>query len=179
MGASARADVPRVNKGCESVKKYLDHIDEFICAVLLFVMTCVTFTNVLSRYILHMSISASEEIATLLFILLSLMGSAIAVKRRAHLGLTIITDHLPPKAQSITTIFGYLCGIVFCGVLAYEGTIMTINEYKLGILTISMNWPEWIFCLFIPIGAVSIILRFAQQIFYEIKAMRTNDEKEG
>lgn len=161
------------------MKKYLDHIDEFICAILLFVMTCVTFTNVLSRYVLHMSISASEEVATLLFILLSLMGSAIAVKRRAHLGLTIITDHLPPKAQSIVTIFGYLCGIAFCGVLAYEGAIMAINEYKLGILTISMNWPEWIFCLFIPIGAISILLRFIQQIVVEIHTMRTLGEEEN
>ena len=162
MGTSASADVPRANKGSESVKKYLDHIDEFICAVLLFIMTCVTFTNVLSRYVLHMSISASEEIATLLFILLSLMGSAIAVKRRAHLGLTIITDHLPPKVQSLTTIFGYLCGIAFCAVLAYEGVIMTINEYKLGILTISMNWPEWIFWSFVPIGAACMVLHFIE-----------------
>ena len=158
------------------MKKYFDHIDEFICAVLLILMTFITFINVVSRYILHMSISASEEIATLLFILLSLMGSAIAVKRRAHLGLTIITDHLPPKAQSIVTIFGFLCGIVFCAILAYEGCIMVKNEFQLKILTISMNWPEWIFCTFIPIGAISILLRFVQQIVIEIKTMTRGKE---
>lgn len=126
-----------------------------------------------------MSISASEEIATLLFILLSLMGSAIAVKRRAHLGLTIITDHLPPKIQSIVTIFGFLCGIVFCVILAYEGWIMVKNEYQLKILTISMNWPEWIFCTFIPIGSISILLRFVQQIVIEIKTMTKGKEDEA
>lgn len=157
--------------------KIIDHIDEFICAVLLFMMTCITFINVASRYVFHASISASEEIATLLFILLSLMGSAIAVKRRAHLGLTIITDRLPPMVQSVITIFGYLCGVIFCAVLAYEGIIMTINEYQLGILTISMNWPEWIFCTFIPIGAISIILRFLQQIVAEIRTIKNLREE--
>lgn len=141
-------------------------------------MACVTFVNVLSRYVLHMSISASEEIATLLFILLSLLGSAVAVKRRAHLGLTVITDLLPPRAQSALTIIGYLVGIGFSLVVAYEGVLMTVSEYKIGILTISMNWPEWIFCMFIPVGAAAIALRFAQQIAVEFRALRRGTEEE-
>ena len=72
--------------------KILDKIEEYICAACTLVMTLLVFANVLSRYVLHMSLSFSDEITTNLFILLSMMGAAIATKRRAHLGLTILTD---------------------------------------------------------------------------------------
>lgn len=158
------------------MKKFYDHVDEYACAILLIVMCTVTFINVLSRYVLHMSISASEEIATLLFIPLSLLGASVAQKRKAHLGLTILTDRLPMKAQKICEIFGCLLGIGFCCILGYEGIIMVLNEKQLGVLTLSMNWPEWIFCMFIPVGCAFIIFRFTQQI---VSVIKNFNEKEG
>ena len=72
--------------------KILDWIEEIICVFCTVVMTALVFANVLSRYVFHSSLSFSEEITTYLFVLLSMMGTAIAAKRRAHLGLSIITD---------------------------------------------------------------------------------------
>ena len=48
--------------------KILDKIEEYICAVCTVVMTLLVFANVLSRYVLHMSLSFSDEITTNLFI---------------------------------------------------------------------------------------------------------------
>lgn len=53
---------------------------EILCVVLLAAMTLITFANVLSRHILHSSISASEEITTNLFVLLSLTGASLAAR---------------------------------------------------------------------------------------------------
>ena len=75
--------------------KILDWIEEIICVICTIVMTALVFANVISRYVLHSSLSFSEEITTYLFVLLSMMGTAIAAKRRAHLGLSIITDAVP------------------------------------------------------------------------------------
>lgn len=151
------------------MKKFYDHIDEYACVVLLIVMCSTTFLNVLSRYVFHMSISASEEIATLLFIPFCLLGASVAQHRKAHLGLTILTDHLPPVAQNICELFGCLFSIGFCTILGYEGILMTINEKRIGVLTLSMNWPEWIFCMFIPLGCAFIIFRVIQQMVTIIK----------
>ena len=79
--------------------KVLDWIEEIICVLCTIVMTVLVFANVISRYLLHSSLSFSEEITTYLFVLLSMMGTAIAAKRRAHLGLSIITDAVGPKAH--------------------------------------------------------------------------------
>ena len=98
--------------------KILDKIEEYICAVCTVVMTLLVFANVLSRYVLHISLSFSDEITTNLFILLSMMGAAIATKRRAHLGLTILTDAVSPKVRKLLLTLGFAIGTVFCAVLS-------------------------------------------------------------
>ena len=77
--------------------KVLDWFEEIICVLCTIVMTVLVFANVISRYLLHSSLSFSEEITTYLFVLLSMMGTAIAAKRRAHLGLSIIKALWAPR----------------------------------------------------------------------------------
>lgn len=150
--------------------KLLDWIEEILCVVCTVVMTLLVFANVLSRYILHYSLSFSEEITTYLFILLSLMGTAIAAKRRAHLGLSILTDAVPPAVRKALLVIGFAIGTLFSAALFYYGVLMVINQYNLGMETSAMQWPEWIYATFVPFGACFITLRFAQATIQELKA---------
>ena len=150
--------------------KVLDWIEEILCVLCTVVMTALVFANVLSRYVFHNSLSFSEEITTYLFILLSLMGTAIATKRRAHLGLSILTDAVSPVARKILLVLGFAIGTVFSAALFYYGVLMVINQYNLGMETSAMQWPEWIYGTFIPFGAFFITIRFAQAAVQEWKA---------
>ena len=136
--------------------KILDKIEEYLCICCLVVMTALVFANVFSRYVLHASFSFSEEITTNLFVLLSMMGTAIAAKRQAHLGLSIVTDRVSPKARRALLIFGY-------------GILMVRSEYILGQVTAAMQWPEWIYGCFVPFGAIFMTIRFAQITLKEIR----------
>ena len=158
--------------------KILDKIEEYICAVCTVVMTLLVFANVLSRYVLHMSLSFSDEITTNLFILLSMMGAAIATKRRAHLGLTILTDAVPPKTRKILLTLGFAIGTVFCAALCCYGIEMVRHQIILGQVTPTMQWPEWIFGAFIPFGAIFLTIRFAQATIEEAKAPIETGKKE-
>ena len=77
------------------VNKILDKIEEVLVCLCLVTMTALTFGNAVLRK-LGSGIFFSEEISTYLFVLLSLLGSAIAAKRGAHLGLTIVTERVGP-----------------------------------------------------------------------------------
>ena len=157
--------------------KVLDKIEEYICAVCTVVMTLLVFTNVLSRYVLHMSLSFSDEITTNLFILLSMMGTAIATKRRAHLGLTILTDAVPEKARKVLTTLGFAIGTLFSAALCYYGIQMVLQQVKLGQVTPTMQWPEWIFGTFIPFGALFVTIRFAQATWNEARQKKEETER--
>ena len=149
--------------------KILDKIEETICIVCLLAMTALVFANVFSRYVLHLSLSFSEEITTNLFVLLSMMGTAIAARRRAHLGLSILTDAVSPKLRRALLIFGFGLSTVFSFAVFFYGVKMVQSEYILGQVTPSMQWPEWIYGCFVPFGAVFMTLRFAQVTLEELR----------
>ena len=41
-----------------------------------------------------------------------------------------------------------------------------------------MQWPEWIFGAFVPVGAVFLTVRFIQVLIREIKSNGEEDKKE-
>ena len=157
--------------------KILDWIEEIICVVCTIIMTTLVFVNVISRYLLHSSLSFSEEITTYLFILLSMMGTAIAAKRRAHLGLSIITDAVNFKTRKALMVIGFGIATIFSAALFYYGILMVMNQYNLGMQTSAMQWPEWVYATFIPFGAFFITIRFAQALIQELKAHPEDSKK--
>ena len=98
-----------------------------------------------------------------------MMGTAIAAKRRAHLGLTILPDAVNFKARKALLVFVYGLCTVFSAVLVYYGVLMVMNQYNLGMVTAAMQWPEWIYATFVPFGAVFITIRFAQATIEEAR----------
>ena len=151
--------------------RILDRIEEIVAAVCLSVMTILAFANVVARYVFSASFSFSEEITTYLFVLLSLLA-----RRRAHLGLTILTDVVSPKVRRILHIIGYLFAVAFTGAIFYYGILMVLSQRQLQQVTANMQWPEWIFGSFVPIGALFATVRFVQVLIEEI---RGTGEKEG
>ena len=149
--------------------KILEKIENTICIVCLLAMTTLVFANVFSRYVLHLSLSFSEEITTNLFVLLSMMGTAIAARRRAHLGLSILTDAVKPSVRRALLIFGFGLATAFSFAVFFYGVKMVRSEYILGQVTPSMQWPEWVYGTFVPFGAIFMTIRFAQATVEEIR----------
>ena len=146
------------------MNKILDYIEESLVCVCLVVMTALTFVNVVARYVFSASLSFSEEITTYLFVLLSLLGSAIAAKRGAHLGLTIISDRVGPKAGRVLGIISMAFATAFSALICYFGFFMALNQFNKGQLTASTQLPEWIFGSFVPIGALFVTIRFGENL---------------
>ncbi len=156
---------------------WMDSIEEILCVVCTVVMTTLVFAQVVSRYLLNSSLAFSEEITTYLFVLLSMMGTAIATKRRAHLGLSILTDAVPPMARKVLHVLGFAIGTLLSAALFYYGVLMVINQYRLGMVTPAMQWPEWIYGTFVPFGAFFTTIRFAQATVQEWKAPLTTHKE--
>ena len=158
----------------EKLLKFLDNIENHIIGYGLLIMTTITFVNVISRKFLHLSLSFTEEITTILFILISLLGAAVAAKRGSHLGLSVFTDLLPKKAQKYISLLTWLVASFFSFYLFRYGVDMVKSEYLFKVKTPSLGWPEWIFGLTIPIGAIFIFIRFTQ---FTVNVLKK--EKEG
>lgn len=70
--------------------KIVVKIENYVCIVTFIIMIFLTFANVVSRFLLHMSLSFTEEM-TGLFVIASLAGASVAVRNQSHLGLTSLS----------------------------------------------------------------------------------------
>lgn len=72
---------------------------EWLVAICLAVMVALVFTNVVLRYVFGSGIAAGEEFARLAFVWLIFLGAVLAMRERGHIGVTILVERLPARAQ--------------------------------------------------------------------------------
>ena len=155
------------------MKAILSRIEEVLCVIALVIMTVLTFANVIARYVFSASFSFSEEITTYLFVLLSLLGSAVAARRKAHLGFTALIDIVPENVRRIFHAISFLLATLFSSALFVFGMKMVYSQMSRGQVTAGMQWPEWIFGAFVPLGAFFITLEF---LFLLINVLNGDEE---
>ncbi|MEM6308012.1 MAG: TRAP transporter small permease [Pseudomonadota bacterium] len=70
----------------------IDRIEETIIAVILGIMTIMTFANVVARYVFNSNIFYALELTVFLFAWLVLLGASYAVKKTSHLGVDAVVN---------------------------------------------------------------------------------------
>ena len=140
--------------------KFIEKFEKFVACASVSVMAILVFVNVIARFIFNSPLAVADEMSCYLFVLMSFMGTAIAARRKAHLGLTIVTDKLSPSAARKVQVLMYIIAAVFCLLIVIFGIEMVMSQYALGQETATMQWPEWIYGLFVPVGAAFALLAF-------------------
>ena len=140
----------------------LEKIEKVVSCVCVSVMAVLVFGNVIARFVFNHSLAVSDEMSTYLFVLMSFMGTAIAARRGAHLGLSIVTDRLSPDARKNVQIVMYGVSAFFCLLIVIFGIQMVASQYALKQETAAMQWPEWIYGSFVPVGACFAMIAFLQ-----------------
>jgi TRAP-type C4-dicarboxylate transport system permease small subunit len=84
-----------------------------LCAILIAIVL-VTFAQVLFRYIFHLSLAWSEELARYLFLWLAALAAAYAFKTKSHFALRFLVDRFGKRLQSF---FGTIVAFVVSGFL--------------------------------------------------------------
>jgi len=77
----------------------MDRIEETLIAVILGVMTLMTFANVVARYGFNSNIFYALELTVFLFAWLVLLGASYAVKKTLHLGVDAIVNIVPTTTK--------------------------------------------------------------------------------
>ena len=148
----------------------LSKIEKLVACVCVSIMAVLVFVNVIARYVFGNSLAVSDEMSTYLFVLMSFMGTAVAARRKAHLGLSIVTDHVSPRARLIISMVMYAISALFC-------LLMVISQYQMGQQTATMQWPEWIYGSFVPVGAAFAMMAFLQTMVQMYKEFKAEEDK--
>ncbi|HHY93273.1 MAG TPA: TRAP transporter small permease [Firmicutes bacterium] len=157
----------------------LDKVEEYLCAILLFFVTGLAFLNVIVRYLTNGSLAFTEELVVNLFVWITVLGAAIAFRKRAHLGVTFLTDLFPPRLQKAVVALSGLAAFVLFGLLFFQGIGMVAQEFQNKMATYSMALPMWIFGLAVPIGALIMLVRAVQAAWEELRELDARAKSNG
>jgi C4-dicarboxylate transporter DctQ subunit len=90
-----------------------DRIEETLIAVLLGLMTVITFANVVARYVFNDNILWALEATVFLFAWLVLLGMSYGVKKSLHLGVDLLIAGLWPKTKRALALLAVAACLAF------------------------------------------------------------------
>ncbi len=162
----------------------VNSIEETLIAVLLGLMTVITFANVVARYVFNDNILWALETTVFLFAWLVLLGASYCVKVNAHLGVDALVNTFSPGARKAATLAAAVCCLAFSVLLLVGGwnywwkfaTTASFLEVQdvpmpdfLQFLAVSMNegelyekMPRFIPYFVLPLGMALLTFRFLQ-----------------
>ncbi|MBD1378931.1 TRAP transporter small permease [Metabacillus arenae] len=141
------------------MSKVISYIENFILAITMLAMSVITFTNVISRYFFHYSLSFTEEITINLFVLLTFFGAAVGLRKNAHLGFSLLFEKANVISKKVLILFSTaLISTVFF-LLAYYGYDMMLFQMERKLITPSLGMQQWVFSMVLPIGSIFCLYR--------------------
>jgi tripartite ATP-independent transporter DctM subunit len=130
---------------------------EFIGATLVLVETCILFAGVVSRYVFNSPIIWTDELATFLFLWLSMIGAVVAVRRDGHMRLTTFVSWCTPKWSNWLGTVAELVVIVF--VLEIIVPTRAFLKVQASTELITLHISDWyrVVALLVGVGLISVV----------------------
>ena len=108
-------------------KKILKQPLELSLCVILVAIVAVTFIQVLFRYIFHLSLAWSEELARYLFLWLAALASAYAFKTRSHFALRFLVNRFGRRMQNLMGSLVTLIVALFLAIYVWKAIAFTVS----------------------------------------------------
>lgn len=135
-----------------------------VCFLLMLAMVAVTFTQVLARYVFSNSLSWSDEVGRYIFVWMTFLGAAMAVRNKQHVALDAIVNVLPPVLRKASLIVSYVSMMIFTSVLIYGGFKFVARGSRQ--ISSALEIPMHYVYIVLPVGGV-LILAYLFKNFYE------------
>ena len=87
-----------------------------------------------------------------------MLGCGLCAREGSLISLSLIFDRLKVKGRKVFVTIITVANTAFWIILLKTGYEKVLTQMANGKLTSSLGWHEWIFTIFLPIGAVFLIL---------------------
>ena len=162
----------------------INELEESFIAILLGLMTIITFANVIARYVFNSNILWALEATVFLFAWLVLIGASYGVKVASHLGVDALLNIVSPSVRRVLVLTSVVCCLVFAILLligsldywwlfAYKRSFLEVNDVPMpAFLQFLADWlnegepyekiPRFIPYFALPLGMGLLLWRFLE-----------------
>jgi tripartite ATP-independent transporter DctM subunit len=163
-GVDETADFPNRHSLVTSLEVCFGYLVEVPAAALVAAEIVVLFAGVVSRYLLHRPLIWSDELASILFLWLAMLGAVTAFRRCEHMRMTALVARARPARRAFLDLIGTCAALAFLVLIArpswdyaYEESFITTPAFQ-----ISNIWRAAALPVGIGLMAVSALLRLAR-----------------
>jgi tripartite ATP-independent transporter DctM subunit len=132
---------------------------EALSALLLVVIVSLLFTGVVARYVFSVPVIWIDEIVSLSFLWLAMMGSVIAMHRNEHLRLTLVVEKLDEPWRGFVQAFA-LCA-VGAMLIAIAPQAIEYAKDEWAIRTPELNMPNALRVSAIAFGVIAMLVQIS------------------
>lgn len=151
------ADIP--DPAPENAPRVSIKIEQAIGAAVMATIACITFANVVVRYLTNVSFAFTEEYSVALMVILAMFGSAAACASDRHIRMTYLIDKLSAPARKPIELLCIALSILMFGTLAWLGSRHSWDEYRFEVLSPGLGVPQWLYTVWLPVLAALCVLR--------------------
>ncbi len=155
-----------MSKFFQKFDKSIAFVEDAISTTALAVIVVVVVAHVFFRYVLRSGILWSDELVTVLMVVMAMFGSARAVRVKMHTDLQGLVDSLPKAPRTVIRIFVVLVTLIFLVVFLVASFDYAITAGKL--TTILLKIPLKLCYGTMPVGAALMLYEFIKLIRHRI-----------
>jgi tripartite ATP-independent transporter DctM subunit len=128
---------------------------EAAAALLVLVEVAVLFAGVVSRYVFHSPIVWSDELASILFLWLAMLGAVVALRRGEHMRMTAVVGMVSPRVRAFLDVLAIAAPVTFLALIVYPAWEFAHDEIVITTpaLAISNVWRA----AALPVGAALML----------------------
>jgi tripartite ATP-independent transporter DctM subunit len=143
---------------------WLGAIVEILAAALVAAEIVILFSGVVARYVLNHPLVWSDELASILFLWLAMLGAVIAFRRDEHMRMTAAVGSLSPAARASFDLFATSAALAFLLLIAWPAYQYAQEETFITTPALSLNnaWRAAALPSGIALMAVFALLRLVR-----------------
>jgi TRAP-type C4-dicarboxylate transport system permease small subunit len=127
-------------------------IEAVMLAAGVLLMAANTVANVIGRFVLKSSIFFTEELNSILIVLITFAGISYAARHGRHIRMSAIFDTLPPAGRRVMMILISAVTAVFMFGLAWYALGYIITQAGQGRVLPALQVPVWWMYVWVPVG---------------------------
>ncbi|MBU1359776.1 MAG: TRAP transporter small permease [Gammaproteobacteria bacterium] len=134
-------------------------IEDWATVVIMALLACITFANVLVRYFTDSSFAWTEEFSVFLMILLAMVAGSAAVARDRHIRIEFFSESGSAERRRRLAQLGALVVALVFFLMAALSVRVVYDDIRFGETSPGIGVPQWWYSIWLPIVSTAIALR--------------------
>jgi tripartite ATP-independent transporter DctM subunit len=148
--------------GLARIETAIGRFAEVAAGILVLVETLILFAGVVSRYVFHRPYTWTDELASILFLWLAMLGAVVAYRRAEHMRMSALVDGAGPRVKAVLNALALVSGLAFLSLVM--GPALEYAHDEIMIVTPALEIPNVFRAAALPVGFALMIILGALRI---------------